>query len=75
MPGSTKLRPTGPANLSPNHPAFPLLWERSGHRAPKSLEISVTQAGPEEALMVKVSFQPSREVLFAGEKIELEFRW
>jgi hypothetical protein len=70
---SRELDPVGVEQALKN--AFPLLWERSGHRAPTSLEISVTQAGPEEALMVKVSIQPSRQVLFSEEKIELEFRW
>ena len=65
-----------PANLEKVlHRAFLQFWENSGHPAPENLEISAEKADPDKPAMVKLMFEPSRQILFPQETVELKFPW
>jgi len=55
--------------------AFSLFWQNSGHPVPRDLEISTTKPQAKDAIVVKITFKPSREVLPSKQKVELEFLW
>lgn len=55
--------------------AFAAHWERAGHPAPASLSIAARAAPDGGTGAVRVTLDPSREVLPTGERIELEMPW
>ncbi len=55
--------------------AFGAMWEKAGHSPPASLEVTATSGEGEEKGRVRITLDPSREVLPTGERIELEFPW
>jgi hypothetical protein len=55
--------------------AFPLFWEKTGHPSPLNLHISATRLQTDKPTIVRISFQPPREVLPSGDRVELDFQW
>jgi len=55
--------------------AFSLFWENTGHPAPENLEISVQRPDPDKSAMVRLEFEPSRQILSPAETVELKFYW
>jgi len=65
-----------PADLEKNlHRAFSLFWENTGHPAPENLEISAEKPDPDKPAMVRLTFEPSRQILSPKEAVELKFPW
>jgi len=65
-----------PADLAKGlHRAFSLFWENSGHPAPENLEISAEKPDPDKPAMVRLMFEPSRQILSPKETVELKFPW
>jgi type VI secretion system protein ImpC len=65
-----------PVDLEENlRKALVLYWERSGHPAPRDLEISVSRTDPQGSALVRLAISPSRQILPSGERIEMEFKW
>lgn len=54
---------------------FPLFWEKTGHPSPLNLHISATRTQMDKPPIVRISFQPPREVLPSGDPVELDFQW
>ncbi len=57
------------------HRAFSLFWEKSGHSGPENLEISASQPGPDNQILLRIALKPSRQILPTSEEIEMEFVW
>jgi type VI secretion system protein ImpC len=55
--------------------AFALLWETTGHPAPKGLDITLGKLDKHGKQPVTITLTPSREVLPSGATIELQFLW
>jgi type VI secretion system protein ImpC len=55
--------------------AFSLFWEKTGHLGPENLEITASEPGPDERSTLRIALKPSRKILPAGEKVEMEFVW
>lgn len=55
--------------------AFSLFYERSGHLSPKDLKISASKSKPEQPTTIRITIEPSCQILPSGEKVELEFHW
>jgi len=65
-----------PAELEKSlHGAFSLFWEKSGHPAPENLQISAEKPDPNKPAMVRLILEPSRQILFPKETVELKFHW
>jgi hypothetical protein len=55
--------------------AFSLFWENTGHPAPENLEISAEKPDPDKPAMVRLRFEPPRQILSPKEAVELKFPW
>lgn len=55
--------------------AFTLFWERSGHLTPKEFQISVSQPKPNQPATIRISVEPSHQILHSGERVEFELSW
>jgi len=55
--------------------AFGAFWERLGHHGPENLRISVGKPGPDGRIAVRITLEPSRQILSSREKVELDFSW
>jgi hypothetical protein len=55
--------------------AFRAFWERSGHVGPESLEISADQPDSKGRIPIRISLEPSREILSSRQGVELNFMW
>jgi len=66
---------SGPALEDALKQAFHLLWEKSGHRGPESLEITADPPDTEGRIPLQVDLKPSRHILYSGEGLTLAFNW
>lgn len=65
-----------PADLEKDlNKAFSLFWENTGHPAPENLEISAKRPDPDKPTMVRLVFEPPRQILAPAEEVQLEFYW
>jgi type VI secretion system protein ImpC len=55
--------------------AFRMFWEKSGHLGPESLEVSAGQPDPDSRIPIRISLEPSLEILPSRKQIELNFMW
>jgi type VI secretion system protein ImpC len=55
--------------------AFGAFWERTGQQGPEDLLISVGKPGPDGRIAVRITLEPSRQILPSREKMELDFSW
>ena len=55
--------------------AFRAFWEKSGHIGPESLEISAGQPDSDGRIPIRISLEPSREILPSRKQVELNFIW
>jgi type VI secretion system protein ImpC len=55
--------------------AFGAFWERTGQPGPEDLSISVGKPAPDGRVQVRITLEPSREILPSREKVELDFSW
>ena len=55
--------------------AFRVYWEKSGHLGPESLEVSAGQPDSDGRIPIRISLEPSREILPSRKQIELNFMW
>ncbi len=55
--------------------AFGLFWERSGNMPPKGFEVSAIRAKPDLPLQVRITIDPSRQMVASGKRVELDFNW
>jgi type VI secretion system protein ImpC len=55
--------------------AFGAFWERAGHHGPENLGISVGKLEPDGRIAVRITLEPSRQILPSREKVEVDFLW
>jgi type VI secretion system protein ImpC len=55
--------------------AFSLLLESSGHSDPESLEIRTGKPDSDGRIPIRISLEPSREILPSRKRVELNFMW
>ena len=55
--------------------AFRVFWEKSGHVGPESLEVSAGQPDSDGRIPIRISLEPSREILPSRKQVELNFMW
>jgi type VI secretion system ImpB/VipA family protein len=55
--------------------AFGEFWERTGHQGPENLMISAAEPTPDGRIPVRITLEPSRQILPSREKVELDFLW
>lgn len=55
--------------------AFSLFWQRSSQAEPEDLEITATETGKDERVIVSLSIKPSRRVLPSAARLDMEFYW
>jgi type VI secretion system protein ImpC len=55
--------------------AFRVFWEKSGHLGPESLKVSAGQPDSDGRIPIRISLEPSREILPSRKQVELDFMW
>ncbi|NIO09315.1 MAG: hypothetical protein GTO40_15405 [Deltaproteobacteria bacterium] len=55
--------------------AFCAFWERTGEHGPENLTISAAKPTPDGRIPVRITLEPSRQILPSREKVELDFSW
>jgi type VI secretion system protein ImpC len=55
--------------------AFSLFWQQSSQAEPEDLEITATETGPDERVIVSLSIKPSRAILPSADRVDMEFYW
>jgi type VI secretion system protein ImpC len=55
--------------------AFRVFWEKSGHVGPESLEVSAGQPDSDGRIPIRISLEPSGEILLSRKQVELNFMW
>lgn len=55
--------------------AFGLFWERSGNMLPRGFEVSAIQPKPDLPIQVRITIDPSRQMLASGKRVELDLNW
>ncbi len=55
--------------------AFSLFWQRSGNILPRGLEVTATRSQPDQPTRVRITIDPSRQMVASGKRVELDLTW